>query len=398
MVDQALQGLGLDARGGRAGMAPHRLAQQVLDQQRDVLAALAQRRHDDMDDVEPVQQVVAEAALADERLEVAVGGGDHARAGAAHGAGAERAELAAVEHAQQLGLAGERQLADLVEEEAARARELEQALAVRARAGEGAALVAEELALDQLALEQAAVDRHIGLARAPAPAVQRRGHHLLAGAALAGEQHRHVEHRRAPHLLEHLQPRRAVADHAVVVAAAPALNLDRERVAAACECAAFERARDHEVELGELVGLGEVVEGAQLHRRDRAVDAAVAGEHHDLGARRELLDALEQLDAVHARHLDVDEGELHAAGLDAAQCAFAVAGLADAVALAAEAAAEQLAVELLVVDDQDVAFVHGWITHPSPLPLRPPPAAAPGGTTRRPAAGCHRRCGRPARS
>ena len=94
-----------------------------------------------MDDVEPVQQVVAEAAFADERLEVAVGGGDHARAGAAHGAGAEQAELAAVEHAQQLGLAGERQLADLVEEEAARARELEQALAVRARAGEGAALV-----------------------------------------------------------------------------------------------------------------------------------------------------------------------------------------------------------------------------------------------------------------
>ena len=91
-------------------------------------------------------------------------------------------------------------------------------------------------------------------------------------------------------------------------------------------------ARDHEVELGELVGLGEVVEGAQLHRRDRAVDAAVAGQHHDLGARRELLDALEQLDAVHARHLDVDEGGLDAAFFDAAQRALAVAGLADAVA------------------------------------------------------------------
>ena len=62
-----------------------------------------------------------------------------------------------LEHAQQLGLQIERQLADLVEEQRAARGLLEPAGAPRRRAGEGAALVPEELALGQLARERAAV-------------------------------------------------------------------------------------------------------------------------------------------------------------------------------------------------------------------------------------------------
>ena len=58
-------------------------------------------------------------------------------------------DLALLQRAQQLGLQLERQLADLVEEQRAAVRELEAARAALQRAGEGAALVAEELALDQ---------------------------------------------------------------------------------------------------------------------------------------------------------------------------------------------------------------------------------------------------------
>ena len=50
--------------------------EEVLDEQRDVLAPIAQRRQRDRDDVEPVEQVLAELAVRDRLLQVAVGRGD----------------------------------------------------------------------------------------------------------------------------------------------------------------------------------------------------------------------------------------------------------------------------------------------------------------------------------
>ena len=53
-------------------------ADKMLDEQGDVLLALAQGRQADLDHVEPVEQVVAEGARPHQRLQVAVGGGDDA--------------------------------------------------------------------------------------------------------------------------------------------------------------------------------------------------------------------------------------------------------------------------------------------------------------------------------
>ena len=54
------------------------LLDEVLDEHRDVVAALAQRRDADRDHVEAVVQVLLEAAVGDHLLQVAVGGGDDA--------------------------------------------------------------------------------------------------------------------------------------------------------------------------------------------------------------------------------------------------------------------------------------------------------------------------------
>ena len=62
---------------------------------------------------------------------------------------AEPLDRALLEHAQQLRLHRQRDALDLVEEERAAVRELDLADALVDRAGEGAALVAEELALEQ---------------------------------------------------------------------------------------------------------------------------------------------------------------------------------------------------------------------------------------------------------
>ena len=72
-----------------------------------------------------------------------------AHVGAQRLVAADAPELARLEHAQQLRLHVEGQLADLVEEQRAAVGVLERALARRDGAGERAALVPEELALDE---------------------------------------------------------------------------------------------------------------------------------------------------------------------------------------------------------------------------------------------------------
>ena len=105
------------------------------------------------------------------------------------GRAAEPLDLPFLEHPQQLGLQLQRQLADLVEEDGPAVGQLEAAGLRGERAGERAALAAEELALDQRPGQRAAVD-HDEVAVAPRAAlVDRARHELLARARLAEEEH-----------------------------------------------------------------------------------------------------------------------------------------------------------------------------------------------------------------
>ncbi len=78
--------------------------------------------------------------------QVPVGGGDDAHVHPLQILAADAAELTLLQHAQQLGLRGERHLPDLVEEDGAAVGQLEEPLPERGGAGEGALLVPEELA------------------------------------------------------------------------------------------------------------------------------------------------------------------------------------------------------------------------------------------------------------
>ena len=109
-------------------------------------------------DVEAVVEILAEAAGADLLLEVAVGRGDDADVDLLGLAVADAEDDALLQRAEELHLEVQRQLADLVEEERALVGRLELAGPRRDRAGEGALHVAEELALDQVLGDGAAVD------------------------------------------------------------------------------------------------------------------------------------------------------------------------------------------------------------------------------------------------
>ena len=84
------------------------------------------------EDVEPEVEVLAEAALPDLLLEIAVRGAEHADVHLDLRPPSEPAEPPLLEHAEELRLQLERQLADLVEEERAVVGELEVARAAAA--------------------------------------------------------------------------------------------------------------------------------------------------------------------------------------------------------------------------------------------------------------------------
>src|SRR5262245_14756964 len=147
MSEQHAHRLGLEAAEVLA-VAPRVALEERCGEQRDVVAALAQRRQDDLDRVEPEQQILAEAPGLDLGAEIGVGRRQQPHRDAARARRSDALELTGLEHAQQLRLLRRRDVRDLVEEQRAAIGQLEAADALVAGAGERAALVAEQLALE----------------------------------------------------------------------------------------------------------------------------------------------------------------------------------------------------------------------------------------------------------
>src|SRR5205085_10830825 len=123
--------------------------QDDVDEDGDVLEALAQRRELDANDIQSIVEVAAEAAGRDLVRQIAIRRGDEAEVRAEVAHAADAAELLLLDGLQQTRLDGEVHLADLVEEDRAAVSDLEESgLRIR-RARERAALVAEELRLEQ---------------------------------------------------------------------------------------------------------------------------------------------------------------------------------------------------------------------------------------------------------
>ena len=93
-------------------------------------------------------------------LEIAIRRCDDANVDGVRAVVADALVLALLQHAQQLALQIERNLADLVEEDRAAVGELETPDPIAMRARERAFHVAEELALEQLVRNRCAIDLH----------------------------------------------------------------------------------------------------------------------------------------------------------------------------------------------------------------------------------------------
>ena len=112
-------------------------------------------------------------------------------------------------------------------------------------------------------------------------------------------------------------------------------------------------ALDEHREVVGVEGLDDVVVGPVLHGLDRGLDRGVGGHEHDGQLRVGGGEPRLQLEPVHARHLDVEEGHVVAARADEPQRLLAALGHVDLVPVLAEPGAERVAHDRLVVHDQD---------------------------------------------
>src|SRR5829696_1893557 len=162
---------------GRRDLGADKLAQ--------IVGPIAQRGDADRDAADAIEEIVTEPRRAHHLVQRQVRRGDHAHVRGLQRLGAEPLELAVFDGAQDLGLRGEAHVRDLVDEEGAAVRELELALHALRGAGEGTALVAEQLAVEQRVAERGGVERDEGVRRASGRAVDRMREQRLAGARLA---------------------------------------------------------------------------------------------------------------------------------------------------------------------------------------------------------------------
>ena len=167
------------------------------------VGAVTQRRQLQFDAGHAVVQVFAKPPFPNPRGQVLVARADELKVDRVSVFGAERRDLALVEHAQQARLQLERHVGDFVEEQRAAVGLQDLAAPAGAlRAGEGAGTVAEQLGLDQRLGDARTVYGDERAACVRAGGVHGTGKHLFAGAGFAAQQHRRVACDHAPRGLE----------------------------------------------------------------------------------------------------------------------------------------------------------------------------------------------------
>jgi hypothetical protein len=191
--------------------------------------------------------------------------------------------------------------------------------------------VAEELGLGQVRDQRRAVEPDEGARRPLRGLHQRLGHPLLAGAALAGEEHRDVPRPDPGHQRGQPAHRRRVEDHRP-----RQRQLARQPLVLGAQPGRLGGATHHRDQLVGLEGLAEVVPGARLDGLDRLPLRPVGRHQHHPRRRWPRTDSPQQLHAVHAGHPQVGEDQVGLEGLQLLERPDPVLGLLDLESLGLE--------------------------------------------------------------
>ena len=211
----------------------------------------------------------------------------------------------------------------------------------------------EHLRLEQVLRQRRAVQRDEDLARPAALPMNELREHLLAGAALPDEHHRRIRRRDLAGQLDGRakRPRRPEEGHAAAVA----VRLDE--LLARAELLALQHHRmrgaaEHEMEVRSGKRLGQVVPRPRAQRFDVRCHAGVSRHHDDerLGVRLE--SGLEDLDAGHGRHVQIEHDDVEARPLHHLDGFVAATAARHGVAFDLQHARASFAQRAIVVHDE----------------------------------------------
>ena len=327
--------------------------EEVLDQHRDVLGALAERRQVQRDDVQPVIEVAAEMADADLLVEIAVGRGDDARVDRNGFRRADGDDFAVLQRPQELDLRRRRRLADFVEEERALRRRAEQADLVANGAGERSLHVTEQFALEQAFGERAAVDREEGPFRAHGEIVDVARDDFLAGSRLALNEHGRIGRRDGLDEVQHVEPRLADADGTRIAVPLGAADRLLERLVLDAKLAVLGGAPQDRHQLVVAERLLDVVESALVHGLHGGLQGGLRRHEDDRHVRIRLARGRQDLDAADVGHPDVGQHDVRPELADAVEARLAAVRHVRGESLVAQQDVEGVENARLVVDDED---------------------------------------------
>ena len=214
--------------------------------------------------------------------------------------------------------------------------------------------MAEQLRLDQFLGNRGAVHLDEPFAAAQAVPMNGSGDEFLADTALAGDEHGGVGRRRPADRRHHLLEPAAVADHLMA-------DLDGalERPVLVPEAGLLEGVLNrHAQPVGALERLLEKVERALPDRLDRRARRPVRGDHHDRQRVVHGMQTRQDVEAVHARHLHVEQHQVGRFPFDQREPFLAGRGSGDVVAVVLERHPQRFADPCVIVDDE-----YAWLGH-----------------------------------
>src|SRR5262245_24160423 len=160
----------------------------MLNEHRNVIPSISQRRHLHRDDVQPIVEILAKRSLRHHPREVRIGGSDHPYVDLDRLTVAHAFELTFLECAQQLCLERAAHRSDFIEEERSLMCLFKSSLPRTYGAGERATDMTEELGLQKRFRDRAAVQRNESMCPARAVVMNSPSYNLLARARFASDE------------------------------------------------------------------------------------------------------------------------------------------------------------------------------------------------------------------
>src|SRR5215813_4947584 len=282
--------------------------QEMIYQQRYIFATFAKRGNVDRDNAEAIVKIFPDGAGIERFRNRPIGRRDHTNVDRDFMSVSKVPDSPLLKYAHELDLEFRRHFHDLIKKNRAAVGCAEQTLGVRYGTREGALLITEQFAFNEILRQGPAVDsdkRRILLERVVMDASR---YQFLSGSTFTRDQNSSPVAAGCSHFFMHRLHRSALADH--IVEAVLALKFGAQPVDLFRQLFLFDGSSNEKIQLIMIQRFLNVIGSSELHRRDGSFYSAVTGHHDELDLRVFALDCAQQLNAVHLRHLKICQHEI----------------------------------------------------------------------------------------